>query len=156
MSTPHSVDPQMESLVKQFTASALDRCVHFTGVQNVTCEAGIAYESVVVKHEPMSGYNLSRPCNTKLNHCGATCAASKFPTAEEALAAAEVKAAALLDSIKYTGDARRRILAQTNNRGGAGTVECPKCGGRLHYGQASTNKHIHAHCETPKCLSWME
>lgn len=41
--------------------------------------------------------------------------------------------------------------------GAAGTVECPKCKGKLNWTRAvGYNNHVHARCETPDCLSWME
>lgn len=35
-------------------------------------------------------------------------------------------------------------------------VECPVCKGRLHLSQSSYNGHVHAHCETKGCISFME
>jgi hypothetical protein len=35
-------------------------------------------------------------------------------------------------------------------------IECPKCQGRLHLSQSSYNGHVHGHCETQGCVSWME
>ncbi len=35
-------------------------------------------------------------------------------------------------------------------------IECPKCKGRLHLSQSSYNGHVHGHCETKNCVSWME
>lgn len=35
-------------------------------------------------------------------------------------------------------------------------IECPKCKGRLHLSQSSYNGHVHGHCETKDCVSWME
>lgn len=35
-------------------------------------------------------------------------------------------------------------------------IECPACKGRLHLSQAAYNGHVHGHCETPDCVSWME
>lgn len=35
-------------------------------------------------------------------------------------------------------------------------IECPKCKGRLHLSQSSYNGHVHGHCDTPECVSWME
>lgn len=36
------------------TVANKEWCRHFTGVQNVTCEAGVEYQSVRQDHEPMS------------------------------------------------------------------------------------------------------
>lgn len=41
-------------------------------------------------------------------------------------------------------------------QGKAEVVECPVCKGRLHLSQSSYNGHVHGHCETADCLSWME
>lgn len=35
-------------------------------------------------------------------------------------------------------------------------IECPQCKGRLHLSQSSYNGHVHGHCETKDCVSWME
>jgi hypothetical protein len=41
-------------------------------------------------------------------------------------------------------------------RGKQETIECPVCKGRLHLSQAAYNGHVHGHCSTPDCVSWME
>jgi hypothetical protein len=41
-------------------------------------------------------------------------------------------------------------------RGKAEIIECPVCKGKLHLSQAGSNGHVHGHCETDGCLSWME
>lgn len=35
-------------------------------------------------------------------------------------------------------------------------IECPKCKGKLHLSQSSYNGHVHGHCETEGCVSWLE
>lgn len=35
-------------------------------------------------------------------------------------------------------------------------VECPGCKGRLHLSIAAYNGHVHGHCETAHCVSWVE
>lgn len=40
--------------------------------------------------------------------------------------------------------------------GKAEVIECPACKGRLHLSQAACNGHVHGHCETKGCVSWME
>jgi hypothetical protein len=35
-------------------------------------------------------------------------------------------------------------------------IECPACKGKLHLSQSSYNGHVHGHCETADCVSWME
>lgn len=41
-------------------------------------------------------------------------------------------------------------------RGKAEVIECPACKGRLHLSQSAYNGHVHAKCETPGCVAWME
>jgi len=41
-------------------------------------------------------------------------------------------------------------------QGKAEVIECPVCKGKLHLSQSSYNWHVHGHCETKDCLSWME
>lgn len=36
------------------------------------------------------------------------------------------------------------------------SVECPACRGKLHLSISSYNGHVHGHCETEGCVSWME
>ncbi len=55
--------------------------------------------------------------------------------------------------IKVVIDARKRIPTS----GASGVVECPKCKGKLQWRRAvGYNNHVHARCDTPDCLSWME
>jgi hypothetical protein len=36
-------------------------------------------------------------------------------------------------------------------------IDCPTgCGGKLHLSQSSYNGHVHGHCTTDGCVSWME
>lgn len=39
--------------------------------------------------------------------------------------------------------------------GGAGTMDCPKCGKPLVYTVAASNKHVHAKCSTESCIGFM-
>lgn len=46
---------------------------------------------------------------------------------------------------------------QDNYFCGAGIMKCPCCAdGKLRYSRAAYNGHIHAHCSTDGCVSWME
>ena len=137
-----------------------DKCVHFTGTMQKTCKAGVAYAAVTVQHEPIEyvrrgvTYTATRsmPCNHRLNHCGATCSASRFPTPEEVTAEVEASRvqmekmfgcrAAIVQHIKETGVER-------------GVIKCPACKGELGYCRA-LNGHIWGHCSTEGCASWIE
>lgn len=40
--------------------------------------------------------------------------------------------------------------------GKAEVVECPVCKGRLYLTQSAYNGHVHAKCQTPDCISFIE
>lgn len=133
------------------------RCKHFSGIMNDTCDAGVAYADVRKVREPKgTGYAL--PCLA--DEGATTCEKCQFPTPEEVEAARKLMA----ERIENTGKARAAIVT---NLGGPwkkgmpsvrGSIDCPCCGkaGGLHFSRAGYNGHIHARCETPECVSWME
>jgi hypothetical protein len=41
-------------------------------------------------------------------------------------------------------------------RGIEGTISCPSCQASLHYGIAAYNGHVHARCETPGCVDFIQ
>lgn len=55
------------------------------------------------------------------------------------------------------GKARKAIIEHCQDRCRcSGVLSCPVCEkGNLHYSRAS-NGHVHARCETPGCVCWME
>ena len=59
--------------------------------------------------------------------------------------------------IKGVIDARKKINEKHGKqRGIRGFIECPFCGGELHYTISKFNGHVHAACITPDCLRWVE
>ncbi len=62
------------------------------------------------------------------------------------------------ESIAKLLKAREAIVKHTDGkRGVAGEIDCPVCGtGKLRYGVAKCNGHIHAGCTTDGCVRWME
>ncbi len=64
----------------------------------------------------------------------------------------------MMDRMAIVGPvvAKWRTWAETNRVAKQEVIECPKCKGRLHLSQSSYNGHVHGHCETPECVSWME
>lgn len=55
--------------------------------------------------------------------------------------------------LEMIGKAREAIIA---TKQGSGVIDCPNCGNKLHFSVARSNGHVHAHCETRLCVSWME
>jgi len=56
-----------------------------------------------------------------------------------------------------TAKAREAIIAKEGKtRGVTDSIDCPICGGVLHYSISGYNGHIHAVCTTDGCVAWME
>lgn len=123
------------------------KCRHFTGVLNKTCEIGIDYESIKDK----SGGPFKWIC------CDAdSCVpcASFEPYTDEEIAERERW---LADRLKNMVAAMKEIKRINGKRRGIrGAIDCPKCGGKLHYSISSYNGHTHGKCETQGCVSWMQ
>ncbi len=131
------------------------RCVHFTGTQNDTCEAGVLYEDVFDKTTMPRAF----PCIAKYNPDGrAKCEKCRFPTPEE-VAAEEAEYKRLSDGIRA---ARSAIVAHCGGPwkkgapGSNGVIDCPVCGSPLGFSRSGYNGHIHARCKTDGCVAWLE
>lgn len=124
------------------------RCVHFTGIGNNVCKAGVVYDSFE--------RGKSLPCILKMQHLGEqnVCAKYEKPTAESL--AKEDRA-----WDKMYGDMMKARKAITDlagkRRGVLGKLPCPVCAsGNLSYSISGYNGHIHATCSTRDCVAWME
>lgn len=52
------------------------------------------------------------------------------------------------------GIARQAII---DTKLSSGVIDCPICkSGKLQFSVARSNGHVHAHCSTRLCMSWME
>lgn len=113
------------------------KCIHFNGVMEKVCKAGVNYADV--REEPEDGpYKF--PCLKQ----GGECAHAQFRTDEEV----RIKVAA----IENAGDKAMIAIAsikshikKTNQQ--TGKVPC-QCGGTLSYAVAQINSHIWAKCNT--------
>ena len=150
---------------RSYAEQIAGRCVHFSGISEKSCRAGVAYDSVQVMNDPPIEYVYDRsptaiyrehralPCLVSHNLGGATCAKCQFPTAEEVAA----KEAESKRSVEMITNARRAIVLHIEATGKqADAIGCPNCGGRLSYARASSNGHIHARCSNERCVAWME
>lgn len=124
------------------------RCVHFNGVQNTECRAGVVYGS-------FRGDRL--PC-LRSSVTSATCEKLRFPTEEDVAA----RVAAFESGHSRFGRALQVVQADMvarglrKGRGGQGQVVCPICSGALAYSVASCNGHVHGRCATDGCVWWMQ
>lgn len=107
-------------------------CIHFNGIMNAECKAGVKYADVRV------GRPYQFPC---LNQ-GGQCDKCKFPTAEEVQAELkEIKDDSLTALVIIT----EIFKQEKKEKRGCGYIECP-CGGTVSYSIAQINGHIRANC----------
>lgn len=66
------------------------KCVHFTGVQNETCEAGVRYRDVAGGRSHLAVLPCLPPMPHKAHETPATCASKRLPTEAE-IAASEAE-----------------------------------------------------------------
>lgn len=132
-------------------------CRHFTGIQHDCCEAGVNYDELRGPEE------LVLPCKKVFVNVTykdpAKCDKFQTMTQEEAELDADESLAAqektMLCMRAAHDDAKRKGFGK--GKGGHDSFPCPTgCGGHLYYRVASINGHMHAKCETPNCVSWME
>ncbi len=147
------------------------KCKHFRAMgEHDTCAAGVKYadvrkegETIEYRHnakETGTPYSqkASMPCHAKWNLHGAVCEKCEYPTPEE-IAAKDEQHKRSFEGIML---ARKAIVEHCGGPwkkgmpGLCGSLECPCCKGILRFSRAGYNGHVHAHCETKGCVSWME
>lgn len=133
----------MESVYDQIA----NKCVHFTGLGNISCNAGLRYEDVKVPN----ARPVQVPCLKDSILSGGSCPRVLFPTKEEV----QKEVREIQRGGEMTIKAHRDIKAQILETGFSyGNIVCPSCSGNLHYQSSPDNGHIWANC---KCgFGWME
>lgn len=154
-------------------------CVHYVGMwKNDACEKDHVYVDVMrpltdeeqtelderqrgeypVENPATYAMMKRLPCFSDQRSQIKTCPDQRFPTPGEI---AEREEMIRKELVGYAA-ARTTIVNQLKARGElkrntGGVIECPVCGGVLHFSIAGAyNGHIHGKCETEGCLSWME
>lgn len=132
--------------MKTIQEQIADKCIHFTGLGDSECKAGVNYNDVKVR----STKPLKIPCLKDMN--GGSCIACEFPSkeyVEKAVNEINLKIAKTLGSYAL-------IKAQyEKTKEATGKIKCPECGGELHYTVAQINNHIHAKCNGCD-MGWIE
>lgn len=125
-----------------------NRCIHFTGVQNDTCKAGVSY----AKFRP-SGKGI--PCVRFKDESPPQCEKREMPSDKQvAIELAEHEA--FNERFKKKLPIIARVKEEHKGSNWRGVEVCPVCGGKLHLSHAGFNGHVHGRCETEGCMSWME
>ncbi len=110
------------------------RCIHFTGLMQDTCKAGIRYRSVMGSDLPHS-----LPCLKEYNPAGMTCDRAEFMTDQQAQQY-EVKVKAQVED--WIGKLKANICPHCNQpiqhkRQAGRCVYAEPCGHRLYQGRAA-------------------
>lgn len=151
----------MKTLAEQIART----CTHYNGLcgggfkddpDTRKCKAGVVYVTVKSTDPARKGFDRF-PCFREGE--GVSCDKRHFPTPEEV--AAEVAESNASFERSKTGlaaafqDAKAKGFGK--GKGGAGAIECPVCKtGTLRYSVAGYNGHMHGHCSTGGCVSWMQ
>jgi hypothetical protein len=133
--------------MKTLREQIANKCVHFTGIGSVSCNAGIKYSDV--REKEIRFYKF--PCLKDSELTGGWCGKVKFPENNEV--DKQVKGIEEMGkmSIIARNDIRNKITL-TNEK--TGNVICPACNGILYYNQSTENGHIWANCICG--FGWME
>lgn len=130
-------------------------CNHYQAMsEHAICKAGVLYQD-------FKGLSFDqRPCFERNGVAPTGCPHAVFPTAEERAS----RDAEMAERFVRMGNARKAIVEHLGGpwkKGDAsarGRIDCPNCGVAegLGFTRAGYNGHIHAHCITEGCASWME
>lgn len=139
-------------------------CIHFNGVQNNTCDAGIAYDSLSTGPDGTE-YARLIPCLKRLAAEGyqrtgrpiAECPQYLEPTPQQ-IAESEAASRAALERDLKVIPLINSLKAVHHGKGYRGVHDCPACGGKgtLHIALAASNNHSRGRCETAGCVAWIE
>jgi hypothetical protein len=128
-------------------------CVHFNGIQNDACRAGVNYREHV--GGPDFGWARRMPCILKYAKDAVPCDKYQEPTPAQIAEREQVMNAAI-DRMKLTYPLVERIRREHKGQSWKGVEECPVCKGKLHLSHAACNGHVWGKCETKGCVAWME
>lgn len=122
-------------MAKDLKTQLSNRCIHFTGLMNDCCKAGVLYKDVKIK--PQGAYMCQIPCIKTGGFC------EKFETLTEEQAEKESKEIEEISERSFIVYA----IIKTDERQ-QGDIDCP-CGGKVKFTKASSNGHIWCKCN--KC-----
>jgi len=130
-----------------------EKCIHFNGVQNDKCKAGVTYKELAGCEFPCFRGEASRKFQRGKLQCG--CSKREWPTEEYVQNEIDMwdrEHRKIDEGLKAVAHIRK----EHKGKNWSGTVECPICKGTLRVSHAASNGHVHAQCQTPDCIAWME
>ena len=114
------------------------------------CKAGVKYNDIQPKLPCVGGTPLPR-----FGGDDSACPSLLRVTREQAEAFVDKSDRQLANALA----AIRAVAPWRNTKppyGKQGNIECPVCKGTLRLSQSNYNGHVHAKCDTPECVAWME
>lgn len=138
-----------------------DKCIHFNGIQHKSCKAGMVYDDL--DKENRIEYRAGLPCFKSDSEIAKRlggrpqchCQHVQFPTEEDVqkqIAEHEQSMKKFTVALVAVKPIREKYKGQDWGC----IIECPVCNGKLHVTHAAYNGHVHAKCETPDCVAWIE
>ena len=124
------------------------KCIHFNGIGNECCTAGVNYKELCGN---APSYGALIPClGNKLIRQGiipAVCVKIQMPT--------EVDIAE--ERMRKVGPLIARMKEEYKKKSGCRSFHCPACDvGTLTIAIAGSNGHTQGRCSTRGCVSWIE
>lgn len=120
--------------MKSMEEQIINKCIHFNGVMNKCCKAGVNYADV----------RIDKPYKFPCLNQGGECELRIFPTPEELQEEIVETQAHVIKSLAAYAKIKEHF---NKTKAYAGTVSC-ECGGSLRYTCATVNGHIWARCDT--------
>lgn len=137
----------MDEITNQFKALIQSRCIHFNGMINDTCAAGVNYNSVMV----IAPGSSKLPCLHREGLHGGSCDKAHFRSEKESEQEAEREVDASGKTIIAVLAVKHHIK-RTGNQ--SGSLPCPVgCGRNLQY-TCFENGHTRGHCDCG--INWIE
>lgn len=141
------------------TGYAAEWCIHYRGTSDgkggtvTSCKKGVEYSTfrgTPFQKRPcfLTGKGESKPDSIPCEHL-------RRPTPYE-IAADEASFEAHMNIMRTVMLAIKPWRQKHKGRSHSEVIECPACKGSLHLSISSYNGHVHGHCKTEGCVSWME
>ena len=127
-------------------------CRHRCSMMEKQCKAGVNFKEL---GDGKLGLGRSMPCYYVAGTIPIHCDKYERRTVEE-VRAEDAEMEAHMAKHILVAPLVRRIKKEHKGKSWHGVEECPVCKGRLHLSHAAYNGHVHGHCETEGCVSWME
>jgi hypothetical protein len=127
-------------------------CRHRCSMMEKCCKAGVNFKEL---GDGKLGLGRSMPCYYVAGTIPIHCDKYERKTVEE-IQAEDAEMNASMARFMLSGPLIRKVKEEHKGTNWSGVEVCPVCSGKLHMSHAKYNGHVHGHCETEGCLSWME